>query len=201
MKDFNILWRNNVVFIKDEEFIRGKCPMTKEEIRMLSISKMNLNSNSSVLDVGSGTGSITVQSAIICNSGVVYSIEKEEEAYNITNSNINKFKCDNVKLIKNDADTALFEFGKKNLKFDSIFIGGSSGHLKEIINKCDSLLNEHGTMVMNFITIDNAYKSIEILKELNYKIDISLVNVSKNRENTLMMIAYNPIYIIQCLKC
>lgn len=117
------------MFIKDEDFIRGKCPMTKEEIRMLSISKMNLNSNSSVLDIGSGTGSITVQSAIICTSGMVYSIEKEEEAYNITNLNINKFKCDNVKLIKSDADTALLEFGKKNLKFDSIFIGGSSGQL------------------------------------------------------------------------
>ena len=54
---------------------------------------------------------------------------------------------------------------------------------------------------MNFITLDNAYKSIEILKEFNYKIDISLINVSKNRGNTLMMIALNPIYIIQCLKC
>ena len=190
-----------MIFIKDEEFIRGKCPMTKEEIRMLSISKMNLNSDSAVLDVGSGTGSISVQSAIICPSGVVYSIEKEEEAYNVTKSNIHKFKCSNVELIKNDADTALSEFDNKNLKFDSIFIGGSSGKLKEIISKCDKLLKDDGTIVMNFITLDNAYKSIEILKELNYRIDISLINVSKNRGNTLMMIALNPIYIIQCLKC
>lgn len=190
-----------MIFIKDEEFIRGKCPMTKEEIRMLSISKMNLTSDSAVLDVGSGTGSISVQSAIICPSGVVYSIEKEEEAYNVTKSNIDKFKCSNVELIKNDADTALSELNNKNLKFDSIFIGGSSGKLKEIISKCDKLLKDDGTIVMNFITLDNAYKSIEILKELNYRIDISLINVSKNRGNTLMMIALNPIYIIQCLKC
>ena len=46
-------------FIKDEEFIRGKCPMTKEEIRMLSIGKMNISEDSLVLDVGCGTGSIT----------------------------------------------------------------------------------------------------------------------------------------------
>lgn len=189
-----------MIFIKDEEFIRGKCPMTKEEIRILSINKMNLDHNSTVLDVGSGTGSITVQSALICNEGKVYSIEKEEEAYNVTLSNIEKFNCSNIELIKNDADSALCKLEEKDIRFNSIFIGGSSGQLKEIINKCDRLLKDDGTLVMNFITLDNAYKSIEILKQLNYKIDISLINVSKNRGNTLMMIALNPIYIIQCSK-
>ncbi|WP_294376489.1 precorrin-6Y C5,15-methyltransferase (decarboxylating) subunit CbiT [uncultured Clostridium sp.] len=187
-------------FIKDEEFLRGKCPMTKEEIRMLSIGKMNLEEDSTVLDVGSGTGSITIQSAVISFKGTVYSIEKEEEACNVVKSNIEKFKCNNIKLIKNDAYSALTELESKKLRFDSIFIGGSSGQLKDIIIKCDSMLKEEGTIVLNFITLDNAYKAVEILKELKYDFDISLVNVSKNRGNTLMMTALNPIYIIQGCK-
>lgn len=187
-------------FIKDEEFLRGKCPMTKEEIRMISIGKMNLEEDSTVLDVGSGTGSITIQSAVISFKGTVYSIEKEEEACNVVKSNIEKFKCNNIKLIKNDAYSALTELESKKLRFDSIFIGGSSGQLKDIIIKCDSMLKEEGTIVLNFITLDNAYKAVEILKELKYDFDISLVNVSKNRGNTLMMTALNPIYIIQGCK-
>lgn len=190
-----------MIFIKDEEFIRGNCPMTKEEIRMLSISKMNLKSDSKVLDIGSGTGSITVQSAVICSLGKVYSIEKQDEAYNVTQRNIEKFNCNNVELMKSDADTALSYLDDKSIKFDSIFIGGSSGQLKEIISKCDRLLEDAGTLVMNFITLDNAYRAIEMLKKLNYKVDVSLINVSKNKGNTLMMIALNPIYIIQCSKC
>jgi len=67
-----------MIFIKDEEFIRGKCPMTKEDIRALSIVKMNLQENSLVLDVGSGTGSITVQAAKIAKYGKVLAIEKDE---------------------------------------------------------------------------------------------------------------------------
>ncbi|SJU45807.1 cobalt-precorrin-6Y C(15)-methyltransferase [Clostridioides difficile] len=51
---------------------------------------------------------------------------------------------------------------------------------------------------MNFITLDNAYKAIEAMKKLNYKVDVSMVNISKNRGDTLMMISLNPIYIIQC---
>lgn len=189
-----------MIIIKDEEFIRGKCPMTKEDIRILSIIKMNLKDNSKVLDVGSGTGSITVQAAKIAKSGKVLAIEKEDDAYEITESNVRKFECDNVKIIKKEATKVLDNLIWQGLKFDSVFIGGSSGNLEEILRKVNNILIKNGTIVMNFITLDNAYKAIEVIKTLNYKFEISLVNISKNRENTLMMIANNPIYIIQCIR-
>lgn len=189
-----------MVFIKDEEFIRGKCPMTKEDIRILSVSKMNLKDDSLVLDVGSGTGSITVQAAKIAKNGKVIAIEKEDEAYEITELNVRKFECDNVKIMKKEASKVLDNFISQGLKFDSVFIGGSSGHLKDILLKVNDITTENGTIVMNFITLDNAYKAIEVIKALNYKFEVSLINISKNRENTLMMIANNPIYIIQCIR-
>ena len=89
---------------------------------------------------------------------------------------------------------------EKVLQFDSVFIGGSSGNLEEILRKVNTILIENGTIVMNFITLDNAYKAIEVIKTLNYKFEISLVNISKNRGDTFMMIANNPIYIIQCIR-
>lgn len=187
-------------FIKDEEFIRGKCPMTKEEIRMLSIGKMNINEDSLVLDVGCGTGSITVQAALIARRGKVIAVEKEDEAFEVTQKNIEKFNCNNIEVIKKEGSSYLEELLDNNIKFDSIFVGGSSGHLEEILVKCNSALKNHGVIVMNFITLDNAYKGIEIMKKLNYKVDVSLVSISKNRGNSLMMMALNPIYIIQCVK-
>ncbi|OOM07448.1 precorrin-6Y C5,15-methyltransferase (decarboxylating) subunit CbiT [Clostridium saccharobutylicum] len=189
-----------MIFIKDEEFIRGKCPMTKEDIRILSIAKMNLDENSKVLDIGSGTGSITVQAAKIAKNGKVVSIEKEDEPFEVTKRNIEKFNCDNIEQIKDDASNSLEKIINKQIKFDSIFVGGSGGTLEDIILKATSCLNDNGALVMNFITLDNVYKAIESAKKLNYKIDVSLINVSKNKENTLMMIANNPIYIIQCTK-
>ena len=38
------------------------------------------------------------------------------------------------------------------------------------------------------------------LKKLEYKTEISLVNISKNRENTYMMISNNPIFIVKAFK-
>ncbi|MBN1065726.1 precorrin-6Y C5,15-methyltransferase (decarboxylating) subunit CbiT [Clostridium botulinum] len=187
-----------MIFIKDDEFIRGKCPMTKEEIRVLSISKMNLKEKSFVLDIGCGTGSITVQASKIAKQGKVLAIEKEEEAYNITKNNVEKFECNNVMVLNKKATNALYALYDEEVEFDSIFIGGSSGELEEIIKICDNILSSDGTIVMNFITLDNAYKAIETMKKLNYKVDVSIVNISKNRGDTLMMISLNPIYIIQC---
>ncbi len=69
-------------YIRDEEFIRGNCPMTKEDIRILSISKMNLEENSKVLDVGAGTGSVSIQAARICKKDE-FCHRKDEEALDI----------------------------------------------------------------------------------------------------------------------
>lgn len=189
-----------MVLIKDSEFIRGNCPMTKEDIRALSIWKMNLSEDSTVLDIGSGTGTITVQASKISNNGVVYSIEKDEAAIAVTKINLEKFNCINVVLDEGDAVEILEKYIKEEKAFDSIFIGGSGGSLEKIIDMCNKLLIENGTIVMNFITLDNAYKAIEVMKKLNYIIDISQVNISKNRGKSYMMIPNNPIYIVQCVR-
>lgn len=189
-----------MILIKDGEFIRGNCPMTKEDIRALSIWKMNLSDKANVLDIGSGTGTITVQSAMIAKNGKVYSIERDEDAYNTSIKNIKKFKVTNVLLEKGEAADILDKYIENKLSFDSIFIGGSGGDLELLIKKSDLLLKNQGTLVMNFITLNNTYKGIEKIKSLNYKIEITTVNISKNKENSYMMIANNPIYIISCYK-
>lgn len=186
--------------IKDEEFIRGKAPMTKEDIRALSIWKMNLNEKSNVLDIGSGTGTITIQASMIAKDGKVYSIERDEEAYKTSVKNIEKFEATNVLLEKGEAKDILDKYIENKLSFDSIFIGGSGGDLELLIEKSDLLLKHKGTLVMNFITLNNAYKGIEKVKSLKYKTEITTVNISKSREDSYMMIANNPIYIISCYK-
>jgi len=189
-----------MILIKDDEFIRGKCPMTKEDIRALSLWKMNLKEDGKVLDVGSGTGTITVQASKLIGNGVVFSVERDEEAYEVTKKNIEKFNCSNVTAHKGEATEILQKYIDDGLIFDSIFIGGSGGDIEEIIDKSKCLLQKRGTVVMNFITLDNAYKAMELFKKLELKVDVSLVNISKNREGSYMMMANNPIYIVQCIR-
>ena len=187
-------------FIKDEEFIRGNCPMTKEDIRINSISKLDLEKDFNLLDIGSGTGSISIQCAKIVTEGKVYSIEKDIDAIEVTKKNIEKFNCSNIELFEGNAINYLNKFIEDKKKFNSIFIGGSGGSLVEIINLSDKLLINSGKIVMNFITLKNVYEAILVIENLGYKVDVSMLQVSKSKGKSLMLIANNPIFIVECRK-
>ncbi len=192
-----IIGGSSMRYIKDEEFIRGNCPMTKEDIRILSIAKMNLEENSKILDVGAGTGSISIQAAKICEKGQVIAIEKDEEALDIIKKNKENFNCENLKIIEGEA---LEVEEHINDSFNSIFIGGSGGNLEEIISRYGNKILNHGTMVLNFITINNLSRALETLKKLNYKTECVQVSISKASGKSNMLIANNPIFIITAIK-
>lgn len=183
-----------MIYIKDEEFIRGNCPMTKEEVRILSISKLELNKESKVLDIGAGTGSISIQVAKICSLGKVIALEKEEEAINIIKKNKEKFNVSNLEIIQGEASKVTLDFKDK---FDAIFIGGSGNNLKHIIEKYSIKLNIRGKMVLNFITIKNLYIAIETLEKLGYETSCTQVAISKTKGKSCMLMASNPIFIVE----
>lgn len=182
-----------MIYIKDEEFIRGDCPMTKEEVRILSTAKMQLKEDYTVLDIGAGTGSVSIQVAKICTKGDVIAIEKDEEALKAIKLNIEKFDISNLTVISGEA---LEVEEQIDILFDSIFIGGSGGNIEEIIKRYHLNLKSGCNMVLNFITLDNLYKSMSTLKALNYDIECIQVSINKTRGKSYMMSANNSIFIL-----
>lgn len=182
-----------MIYIKDEEFIRGNCPMTKEEVRILSTAKLELEENFRVLDIGAGTGSVSIQVAKICLKGEVVALEKDEEALQVITKNIEKFHVPNLHLIKGEA---LAVENKVEGLFDAIFIGGSGGNIEEIIKIYDLKLKPNSNMVLNFITLDNLYKAMSTLKELNYEVECMQISVSKTRGKSYMMTSNNSIFVL-----
>ncbi|URZ15895.1 precorrin-6Y C5,15-methyltransferase (decarboxylating) subunit CbiT [Clostridium felsineum] len=178
-------------YIKDEEFIRGDCPMTKEEVRILSIAKLEIGDGDTLLDVGAGTGSISIQMCKCAAKGRVIAIEKEDKALKVLKQNKEKFKADNLEIIERDAS----ELDLKE-SFNGIFIGGSKGSIDKIIKIYAKKLKKDGIMVLNFITINNLYKALETLKEINFETECIEVGVSRMKGKSYMMLSNNPIFIV-----
>lgn len=181
------------MIIRDEEFIRGKCPMTKEEIRTISISKLNIEKDYRLLDIGAGTGSVSVQMSKNAPLGEVIAVERDMEALKTLEANKIKFMADNMKIIKGEA---LEVEEQIQGEFDGIFIGGSGGNLEDIIKKYGQKLKVGKTMVLNFITIDNVYRAINILEDLKYNTELIQISISRAKGKSHMLIALNPIFII-----
>lgn len=180
--------------IPDEYFVRGNVPMTKEEIRVLSISKLRLKEDSVIWDIGAGTGSVSVETALISKKGVVYSIEKEEEGVRLINENIKKFNVENIVVVDGLAPDALLDLPSP----DRVFIGGTGDKMYQIFDIVTTKLKEDGVVVVNGITLDTVYSAHRYFKQRLFTVQTICVNVSVSKEagNKTMMVSQNPVYII-----
>lgn len=180
--------------IKDEEFIRGKAPMTKEEVRTVSLSKLRLTEDSICYDVGAGTGSLSIEMALRAHQGKVWAIEKKEDAVELIRQNKVKFAADNLEIIEGLAPEALTDLPAPT----HAFIGGSSGNLKEIV-KILIEKNPQVRIVINCITLETVSEALETAKEFGFE-ENEIVQLSAARSKAIgryhMMMGENPIYII-----
>lgn len=182
--------------ISDGEFLRGKAPMTKEEVRTVSLSKLRLSEDSVCYDVGAGTGSVSVEMALRAWMGQVYAIEKKEDALALLKENKKKFAVDNLAIIPGVAPEAMTELPSPT----HAFIGGSSGNMQDIIN----LLLEKNPkvrIVINCITLETVTEAMNAIRDFGLE-DVDIVQLAAARSKSIgryhMMMGENPIYIISC---
>lgn len=179
--------------ISDSEFIRGKVPMTKEEVREVSIAKLKLKSNSIVYDIGSGTGSVAVEIANLSPDISVYAVEKKPEAISLIKQNAKKFCLPNIEVIEAEAPEKLDTLPVPT----HAFIGGSSGNMESILRTLFKL-NPGIRIVANAISFETLQELLTIEKKFAVSdFEIISMQVSRTRKlgNYNLNQAENPVWI------
>lgn len=177
----------------DGEFIRGRVPMTKEEVREISICKLRLTQGAVVYDIGSGTGSIAVESAGLSEELQVYAIEQKSEAAALIRENREKFGLENITVVEKKAPEGLTDLPAPT----HAFIGGSGGCLREILQ----VLYQRSPgirIVMNAVSMETICEIRECLAEFGIEdAEIVQVQVSRSKEagDYHLMQAENPVWI------
>jgi cobalt-precorrin-6B (C15)-methyltransferase len=194
-----LLWDYRTPGIPDELFERTEeVPITKEEIRTIAISKLRLKEGHSAIDVGCGSGSITVE-LCLQTKGKVYAIDFDEKAVELTKKNLQKFGVKIEEVILGKAQDIL----PKLSEADAVIVGGTWGDTKQVIELAVGRLKKGGRIVIDTIVIETMYQALAAVKELELKeIDITQVIISKSRKVTTgtMMLARNPVMIISATK-
>lgn len=181
--------------VKDSEFIRGKVPMTKAEVRAVTLSKLQLKNSDIVVDLGAGSGSLSIESARLLTEGSVISVERNPEAIEVLKQNRKKFACENMRILEMEAPLGLDQIAYA----DKVIIGGSGGHLAELIDWANRVMPQGGRLVMNMITLENLHIGWETIQGLGFdEVELVQVVVSRGKGvgSVTMMMGENPVYVI-----
>lgn len=181
------------VGIPDSEFIRGDAPMTKSEVRSLSVAKMKLSEDSIVYDVGAGTGSVSVEMALVAVGGAVYAVERNHDAAELIDLNRRKFCAPNIEIVEGTAPDALEGLPAP----DAVFVGGSSGNLSAIVSAVLEK-NPRCRFVINSVTLETISEVLALPSSCGVEQEeIVCVNAANSRHlgHYNLMTAQNPVYI------
>lgn len=179
--------------IADEEFIRGKVPMTKQEVRAASICKLRLREDSVVYDVGCGTGSVSVEIARLSPKIKVFAVDSNPKAVELTKKNAEKFELKNIEVLQGEAPQVL-----ENLPNPThAFIGGSGGKLEEIV-KTLCKKNPEIRIVMNAVTLESISQIEKIINQKtlkDYEVVQFFITKSQKLGNHNLLKAENPVFV------
>ena len=185
--------------LKDTEFIRGNIPMTKEEVRTITLSKLDIRESDHIIDIGAGTGSLSIEAARRAPLGRVYAIDLKEEAIDLIQQNAQKHGIGNVTVIYGRAPEDL----PVGTKFNKIIIGGTSGGMEKVFEWIDLNRENDIAIVINAITLETLTQAEQLLKVSKFD-EIEIIQVAVNRFEKVggytMLKAQTPVFILSAVK-
>lgn len=185
--------------IPDEAFSRGGVPMSKMEVRAVTTAKARITCGSRVLDVGAGTGALTVDAALRCPSGTVVAVERDDEALTLLRENVARLAPGNVTVVAGEAPDV---FAELEGVFDAVLIGGSGGRLGEIVSALPRLLVPGGRVVVNAIGLASTTAAFAALADEPWA-SRECVQVSISRAEPIgrdvRFVPLNPVWVISAM--
>lgn len=184
--------------LADELFMRSKVPMTKQEVRSVSMSKLMPKATDVIYDIGAGTGSCSIELALLANKGKVWAFERNPVAVELLGKNKELFGVENLDIIAGEA----LENIKDMPAPDCVFVGGSGGDLCQMLDIIYTK-NSSCRVVINAITIETLAEVAEYYKQhKDYSLEIVNVFVARSKHlgNYNLMMAQNPVYVMTALK-
>lgn len=180
--------------IPDELFIRGDVPMTKQEVRAVALAKLRITATDTVWDVGAGTGSVSIEAALVARAGSVWAVERNAAGVRLIRENADAFGCGNVHAAPGVAPEALVKLPVP----DAVFVGGSAGELPSIVEAALEK-NSQVRLCVPCVTVETLTEACALLSGSRFK-GFEACQVSAARAEAVgshhLMKAQNPVFLV-----
>ncbi|MCX7856579.1 MAG: precorrin-6y C5,15-methyltransferase (decarboxylating) subunit CbiE [Deltaproteobacteria bacterium] len=165
--------------------------ITKDEIRAVILHKLCPERRCVIWDIGAGSGSISLELSLLFPEVEVFAIERDEMMLSLLERNRKKFKA-RYKIVPGEAPEVLSGLPIP----DRVFVGGSGGKLKEILNYL--IKHDIGHIVFALTVFDNLSTVLNYIPGDKYRTEISQILSFSSRElaSSWYFVPNNPVYIV-----
>ena len=179
--------------LDDAVFLRGDVPMTKQEVRAAVLAKLEVRDGAVYWDVGAGTGSVSVELALLAPRSRVYAVECRGEACALIRANRERFAAYNLTLAQGRAPQALEALPAP----DGVFIGGSDGELLPILQAALEK-NPAARVCLTAIAVETLGAAAAALAQLGMEPRITQLTVARSKPagGLNLMLGQNPVWIV-----
>jgi len=195
---------------KEDEIIRLGLPdkcfshqgglITKEEIRIFTLAKLNLPREGVFWDVGSGSGSVAVEASLLAPDLNVYAVEKHKKRISDIKRNCKNFEREqSIRPVLGEAPETLKTLPRPH----RVFIGGTEGQLIPILRYCKRALLPEGKIVINAATLETVNAAVSFFDRAGWVSAVTLLNISKMKKvgSQKRFQPLNPIFVIEGSQC
>lgn len=182
--------------VPDDAFERGDVPMTKREVRAVTLAYAQVSRDSRVLDIGAGTGGLTVELARACADGHVIAVERDAEALRLLRANVEALAPGNVRIVAGEAPEVLSE---ANDGFDAVVVGGHGGGLAEMLAAASRILVPGGRVVVNAIGLRSMRVALDTLASAPWsEAECAQVSIARiaSLGGDVRLAPLNPVFVL-----
>lgn len=190
------LWPYITPGIPDDLFERlPGIPLSKREVRILILSQLRLQPHSVIWDIGAGTGTVAVESGLLCPQGQVIAVERDEDVVSLLRANCQRFQVNNVQIIEGSAPDCLPAVA---IPPDRVCVEGGRP-IKDVLQQVWHYLKPQGRVIATATSLENLYLISEAFAELqvrNVEVVQSAVNRLETRGTHQIFAAVSPTFIL-----
>lgn len=182
--------------LPDDWFVRvPRTPLSKAACRAMVISLLHPLEGREILEVGAGSGGITVELARRAGSGTIHSVERSGEALAVARENVLRAGVSSsVSFTEGNAPGALLSLPSCS----RAVVGGHGGRAKAVIGAAWEKLQPGGRILITANMPSTAHIAWEILKNRGASPEVLHLSASSSAPlgDSWMLKGANPVFII-----
>lgn len=186
--------RDRYGFGRDEaEYASERGQITKAEVRVVALAKLEPWRARVAWDVGAGSGATAIELAGLMPGGEIYAVERDERQIGVMRENLQRFPRPNLRVVAGSAPEALSGLPAP----DAVFVGGAGAALAAVLSTAFAALRPGGRIVANFAQLESLATWQTFARERGLEQEIVQVSVARGAplgEGTRLA-PLNPVFV------